>query len=65
MEENKKKRGGYRPNAGRPVTGKSKKYPTGIRLPLDLYSFLRTQKNKSEFVEEVFRFYIQEKGIKL
>lgn len=64
-DNNKRQHGGSRRGAGRPRTGEQKKYPTGVRLPLDLYTFLKMQKNKSVFIEEVMRFYIKEKGITL
>lgn len=59
-------RGGHRDNAGRrPKSKGGKKYSIGIRLPLDLHTFMKMQPNKTEFFEEVLRFYIEQKGIQL
>ena len=59
-------RGGRREGAGHPKLPEAeRKKSIGIRLPVDLYDFVKMQKNKSTFIEEVLRFYIENKGITL
>ena len=64
-EQQKNKRGGKRPNAGRPYKDGIKRKTTCIRLAEDLHAFLMMQPNKTEFVENVLRDYLKRNGITL
>lgn len=59
-------RGGARARAGRRRFAEAdKKVSMGIRLPLDVYSFLQLQPNKSTFVEDLIRKHCKDNGISL
>lgn len=52
MEE-KKKSGGRRPGAGRPVNNRN--ILIAVRISQDAADILNTQKNKSEYIDELIK----------
>ena len=54
MEEEKKKRGGYRPNSGRKPKAEQTRRVT-FRASQDVYEILMMQPNKTEYIEKAIR----------
>lgn len=57
--EDKKKRGGSRPGAGRPANDRS--IMVGVRISQEAADILNAQKNKSEYIDNLIRTYGKEK----
>ena len=56
MKIQDKKRGGYRPGAGRkPTVGNVK--TLSVRIPQDVSDILDEQPNRSQYIAEAVRFY--------
>lgn len=58
--ENKKKRGGARPGAGRPRGAKAVMNLT-IACPQDIADILKAQTNRTQYVFDAIRFYERHK----
>lgn len=58
-------RGGKRQGAGRKALFATNKKTVAVRLPVDLYTYLQMQPNKSTVIEAALRLYCKENGVNL
>jgi hypothetical protein len=59
MSNEKKKRGGSRPGAGRPVNDRN--IMVGVRISQEAADILNAQKNKSEYIDNLIRNHVEKK----